>query len=257
MALVPTGNVRLLQRRAFTLIELLVVIGIIGVLIGLLLPALAHAREAAHRAGCLSNLRQLHQALNMYANQFKDHIPIGYIADEFQWNYNANFANATQAFVTQFGLLRDVKLLSNPAAFFCPSENNPQWQFGTAENPWPFVTVPGPDVHHTRLGFGSRPVASWGRNGEWPEPMPRLSKLRNKAILADLLIGPTYVKARHKTGINACYGDGSAHWVNLRDFSNIEWAKIRYDDFGPEHDDALLNEKVTPSTGIWCELDRH
>src|SRR5438105_7648562 len=121
-------------RQAFTLVELLVVIGIIALLIGILLPALTHAREAANRAACLSNLRQLYQALSMYANQSKDHIPIGYISDEFQWNYTANFANSTRAFITQFGLLRDVKLLDNPATFFCPSESDPQWQFNTELN---------------------------------------------------------------------------------------------------------------------------
>lgn len=248
---------RNVRNQAFTLVELLVVIGIIAVLIGILLPALAHAREAANRAACLSNQRQLYQALSIYANQSKDQIPIGYIGDEFQWNYTANYANSTRAFVTQFGLLRDVKLLNNPATFFCPSESDPQWQFNTELNPWPFVTLPGAQVHHTRLGFGSRPVASWAQDGSWPDPMPRLSKLKNRAILADLLIGPTYVKARHKTGVNACYADGSAHWVNLKDFTNPEWAKILYDDFGPEHDDALLNEKAAPPTGVWIELDRH
>jgi prepilin-type processing-associated H-X9-DG protein/prepilin-type N-terminal cleavage/methylation domain-containing protein len=63
------------NRRGFSLVELLVVIGIVALLIALLLPSLARAREKANEAQCLANLHQIGLAAAMHVSEHQQHLP--------------------------------------------------------------------------------------------------------------------------------------------------------------------------------------
>jgi len=63
------------KQRGFTLVELLVVIAVIGVLAGMLLPALAKAKAKANRMKCANNLRQIHTAFMMFSGDYDGRLP--------------------------------------------------------------------------------------------------------------------------------------------------------------------------------------
>lgn len=193
-------------RRGFTLVELLVVIGIIAVLISLLLPSLGKARAQAQRTACLSNLRQVHQAFVFYALDHHDQVPLGYRSAK---QYNSMLFSATAGKFVLFGHLFQARLLSDGRAFYCPSENNPSFMHDTAQNPWPALDAT--PTTNIQLGYSLRPEM------KIPDTLvgmlPKLSRFKSRAIVADLTSAKLRVDTRHVSGVNALFGDGSASWI--------------------------------------------
>jgi MoxR-like ATPase len=84
-----------MRNRAFTLVELLVVIGIIAILIAVLLPALRVAREQSNSVACLSNLRQMGLAAQLYVNQNHGYFPIARDRNA-EWDFSVSLTGAIE-----------------------------------------------------------------------------------------------------------------------------------------------------------------
>ncbi|UCD29493.1 MAG: type II secretion system protein [Planctomycetota bacterium] len=106
---------RRLRTTGFTLIELLVVVAIIALLVAILLPSLAKAREQSRRSVCLSNLHQFGNALSLYSSDQKTFFPmVGYGIYKYYMKYNHERVNS--------GVLYDKKYAGKDLdIFFCPS----------------------------------------------------------------------------------------------------------------------------------------
>jgi prepilin-type N-terminal cleavage/methylation domain-containing protein/prepilin-type processing-associated H-X9-DG protein len=133
---------------AFTLVELLVVIGIIALLISILLPSLNRAREQAKTVQCLSNVRQMGNAVNMFTSEHQGYLPKAWFNDRPRpgsgtlWNYpNAN--------TWEWSYIVSTYLAKNEGVFRCPSDPQPD----ATPNPFgpAFYTVTFPDG--TREGY--------------------------------------------------------------------------------------------------------
>src|SRR5262245_20125897 len=107
-------------RKGFTLIELLVVIAILGVLISLLLPAVQKVREAANRAKCQNNLKQIGLAMHNY------HTAAGQFPPGNQIFWGAGWATFLLPYLEQDAMHRQLDL-TRPVGTAGPWTTVPNW----------------------------------------------------------------------------------------------------------------------------------
>jgi prepilin-type N-terminal cleavage/methylation domain-containing protein/prepilin-type processing-associated H-X9-DG protein len=163
---------------AFTLIELLVVIAIIAILAAMLLPALAKAKERGKRSSCMSNLRHVGLACQMYANENNDRLPNNNGAN-WPWDLTDSARNA----LLNQGFARDI--------LYCSSwsrQNKDQAWAGNVFNGYTaigyLVTFPGtagliPTNINLRMSITSIPV-----NLPIPLPPPSQRELAADATIS-------------------------------------------------------------------------
>ena len=217
------------KQRGFTLIELVVVAAIVLVAIAMLLPSMGRAREAARRAACASNLRQVHVGFAEYALDFRGRVPIGYRRNTRQCN--SMIYSGTSKRLVLFGALYRAGLMNEPQVFYCPSEQSEKLTFNTAANPWPPGSE-GVSISNVFSGYAGRPEVDLPDDLSTGAPqMLRLTALASRAILADAMSSPPRVDDRHEDGVNVLHADGSGRWVHRSRFDT--WLEPCTEPVGP------------------------
>jgi prepilin-type N-terminal cleavage/methylation domain-containing protein/prepilin-type processing-associated H-X9-DG protein len=234
------------RRAGFTLIELLVVIAIIAILAAILFPVFAQAREKARQTACLSNMKQIGTAAQLYAADYDDGLPAWQeqlaeaTADaETPAGTSGNLGDNTVAGYWQAKLQPYIKngdpaARNNTGVWMCPSLGARGERSQNADGTTPYSYGMNQFVLWTDAGF-LRPAAT--RYYRYPflteMEMPAATFLYGESTTDGRLypphefnyytavragtVGKTYVREipdRHNGGGNYVYGDGHAKWMS-------------------------------------------
>jgi prepilin-type N-terminal cleavage/methylation domain-containing protein/prepilin-type processing-associated H-X9-DG protein len=255
------GLMDLRQRsgRAFTLTELLVVMGLIALLVSLLMPALGQARAAARTTGCLSNLRQMGAAWNMYLAENRGHLP------EYIWHTpltpDVSWRGYWLGILDTYNVRGDSLLCPTAADVIPFRQNNAGW--GNVNYAWTGkyasngtpVRFNAQTFRDGSYGFNRYLTAGggFGHNGK-ADRINAVKDLSNVPMFLDasfvdfapvngfeafpastppnlrgekLPLNPPdqwrFLIARHNRGVNALLADGSARWVPLEETYMLRW----------------------------------
>jgi prepilin-type N-terminal cleavage/methylation domain-containing protein/prepilin-type processing-associated H-X9-DG protein len=152
--------------KAFTLIELLVVIAIIAILAAILFPVFARARENARKASCLSNLKQLGIAVEMYKQDYDGYYPFAYMG----------YLNS--AGLSMWWMLLYDPYVKNKQVWICPTSG----QFSTAAN----VTTYGINSSGSNYSqITTAPYHSGGFGNNPTYPNTRTGSVLNEAAITN------------------------------------------------------------------------
>ena len=209
---------------SFTLIEMLVVIAIISLLAGMLLPALARAREEARRTDCRSNLSNIGKAIFMYRDSYGEFLP-AYDSDD------PNDAHPTDALSLLYPTY-----LETVQIFRCRSTRDNPKIYNKRE------VTPGGIIFFSEIGFGAS-SPHWTSYG-YDEKIPFDGSIE-RPIVADMdgssVVNPRSGTANHKGGQNVLYLGGQVKWTNLNTWENNDIADNFYtDDLGNTDTDAYI-----------------
>lgn len=184
----------------FSLVELIVVMSVTVVLTGLLLPALAHLKENAHRVICSSNLRQIGLATVMYADGHSGALPRSYYAQSGNFKGEMMAAHRGKFLGSWEGLgwLFAEMYTRTPEVFYCPSHHG-QHPYIRYEDVWL-----GPAQARIYTNYQYAGDFDWEKN--------RLRRLSEDGLVIASDGLRSVSDFNHRTGTNLLYGDCSVAW---------------------------------------------